>query len=121
MGAEPGGEREHSLFIKKHFKASTFGGTYEDYTMVQPAFVVVDRNGLCNIVADGFCLKFCAVFSNLNLSKVDSCSHVKYHYRNGEVKQAWSWNTDELADVQPKDELKFVSAFGGATLVSVRP
>ena len=35
--------------------------------------------------------------------------------------QAWSWNTDELADVQPKDEMKLVSAFGGAPLVSVRP
>ena len=53
VGAEPGGEGEHSLFIKKHFKASSFGGTYEDYTMVQPAFVVVDRKGLCNIVVQG--------------------------------------------------------------------
>ena len=60
------------------------------------------------------------------LSRGDACLKiifviVRYHCRNGEVKQAWSWNTDELADVQPKDELKFVSAFGGATLVSVRP
>ena len=41
--------------------------------------------------------------------------------RSGEVKQAWSWNTEELADVEPKEELKLVSAYGGSPLVSVRP
>jgi len=35
----------HSLYIKKHFVASRFGGTYEDYVMVQPALVVVHRSG----------------------------------------------------------------------------
>jgi len=81
--AELGGEAEDSLYIKKKMKASRFGGSYEDYTMVQPAFVVVDRSG--------------------------------------DVKQAWSWNTEELRDVEPKEELKLVSGYGGAPLVSVRP
>jgi len=77
------GDSERSLFIKKEMKASRFGGSYEDYTMVQPAFVVVDRAG--------------------------------------DVRQAWSWNTEELAAVEPKEELKSISAYGGAPLVSVRP
>ena len=83
VGAKPGSEAEHSLYIKKKMKASQFGGTYEDYMMVQPAFVVVNRSG--------------------------------------DVKQAWSWNTDELAEIEPKSEMKLVSAYGNATLVSVRP
>ena len=46
VGAEAGSEEaEHSLYIKKKMNAARFGGTYEDYTMVQPAFVVVDRSG----------------------------------------------------------------------------
>lgn len=35
----------HSLFVKKEFEASTFGGTFQDYVLVQPALVVVDRHG----------------------------------------------------------------------------
>ena len=35
----------HSLYVKKEVPASENGGTYEDYVMVQPALVVVDRTG----------------------------------------------------------------------------
>lgn len=35
----------HSLYIQKEFPASKFGGTYEDYTLVQPALVVVHKSG----------------------------------------------------------------------------
>jgi len=35
----------HSLYIKKFNNATKYGGTYEDYDMVQPALVVVDQSG----------------------------------------------------------------------------
>jgi peroxiredoxin len=44
-GAEPGSDEEHSLFVKKQILASTYGGTYQDYMMTQPALVVVDKSG----------------------------------------------------------------------------
>ena len=61
FGAEPGTEAEHSLYIKKKMKASSFGGNYDDYMMVQPAFVVVDRSGdvkqgTNSIEKNGLCL-----------------------------------------------------------------
>eukprot|EP00976_Prorocentrum_cordatum_P093718 1189498-Prorocentrum_minimum.AAC.1 len=81
--AVPGSDEVHSMFVKKQIKASQYGGTYEDYLMVQPALVVLDKNGV--------------------------------------IQQKWSWNTEPLVDVQPKEEMTFVKSYGGASLVSVRP
>ena len=35
----------HELFVKEACNAARFGGTYADYTLVQPVLVVVDRRG----------------------------------------------------------------------------
>ena len=56
--------------------------------------------------------------ANRNAEESEQNIHVD---RAGEVRQAWSWKTGDLAAVEPKEELKSVSAFGGAPLVSVRP
>ena len=44
VGAEPGSAAEHSLYRKKEFDSLASAG-YKRYTMVQPAFVVVDKTG----------------------------------------------------------------------------
>ena len=44
VGAEPGSASEHSLYRKKEFDSLASAG-YKRYTMVQPAFVVVDKTG----------------------------------------------------------------------------
>ena len=41
----PGSADVHSLFVKKEMHAKKYGGTYEDYTLVQPALVVANRHG----------------------------------------------------------------------------
>lgn len=81
--AASGSEDAHSLFVKRRIDASQYGGTYEDYMMVQPAFVVVDRQG--------------------------------------SIQQVWSWRTEPLDTVEPKEEMTLVASYGGAALVSVRP
>jgi len=43
QGTAPG--KGHSLYVKKTCTASNYGGSYQDYTMVQPAFVVVNNSG----------------------------------------------------------------------------
>lgn len=43
-GAETTGVEVHSLYVKKEKAASQYGGTYEDYIMVQPALVVVNKS-----------------------------------------------------------------------------
>lgn len=42
---EGGEEDKHSFFVKRQVSASQYGGSYEDYQMVQPALVVVARDG----------------------------------------------------------------------------
>ena len=44
VGAEPGSAAEHSLYRKKEFDSLASAG-YKRYSMVQPAFVVVDKTG----------------------------------------------------------------------------
>ena len=84
VGAEPGSMAEHSLYRKKEFDSLASAG-YKRYTMVQPAFVIVDKTG--------------------------------------NVKQAWSWMTDELKELKWGDpeDLTPVPSFGGVPLVTVRP
>lgn len=81
--AAEAGTDKHSLYVKKLTEASQHGGTYEDYVLVQPALVVVDREG--------------------------------------EIQQQWSWNTEPLNELEPKEETTVVAKLGGAPLVSVRP
>merc|ERR1719499_1330300 len=41
--------------------------------------------------------------------------------KSGNIQQMWSWNTEPLEDVCPKEEMTIVPAMGGASLVSIRP
>mmetsp|Transcript_15148 Transcript_15148/g.32606 ORF Transcript_15148/g.32606 Transcript_15148/m.32606 type:complete len:199 (-) Transcript_15148:187-783(-) len=81
--AAPGSDEAHSFFVKREIEASQYGGTYEDYVLVQPALVVVDKSGA--------------------------------------IQQKWSWNSEPLVHVEPKEEMTFVGSMGGAVLVSIRP
>lgn len=43
--ASPDGDEHDSLYIMVEHKATKYGGTYEDYMMIQPALIVVDKTG----------------------------------------------------------------------------
>lgn len=41
----PEGDENDSLYVMKKYDASKHGGTYQDYMMIQPALIVVDKTG----------------------------------------------------------------------------